>query len=257
MDDSDPPKIEHTAQGASVLSSGGSIELSWDDRDFVPNPRQGQYADVRYTRFTPDTGSDTRFDEYQLHYSRYHSLDDKNVLAWEMDGAFTQGDVPWSMMPLLGSNQRMRGYYEGRYRDKNAVSGQLEYRRKLDWRHGVVGWLGAGTMGRRFTRWITDAGYPRRASAIDLNSNRGLTYGWITASAKAAAGSIFRLERHFEGVYSHPFASGAVRRLTQLCDAAGTARFNDAGDHPGHSRVARDATAAVTERASPLLRLWL
>ncbi|MCX8995481.1 hypothetical protein NLN85_23855, partial [Citrobacter portucalensis] len=73
------------------------------------------------------------------------------------------GDVPWSMMPLLGSNQRMRGYYDGRYRDKNSVSGQLEYRRKLDWRHGVVGWLGAGTMGPSFHaldagRWLPSAG---------------------------------------------------------------------------------------------------
>ena len=163
IDDRDPPKIQLTADGASVLSSGSSVELSWDDRDFVPNPRRGQYANVRYTRFTPQTGSDTRFDEYQLHYSRDHSLDDNNVLAWELDGAFTQGDVPWSMMPLLGSNQRMRGYYEGRYRDKNVVSGQLEYRRKLDWRHGVVAWLGAGTMGPTFHalddgRWLPSAG---------------------------------------------------------------------------------------------------
>lgn len=163
IDDNDPPNIQQTADGASILSLGGSVELSWDDRDFVPNPRRGQYASVRYTRFTPQTGSDTRFDQYQLHYSRYHSLDDNNVLAWELDGAFTQGDVPWSMMPLLGSNQRMRGYYEGRYRDKNVVSGQLEYRRKLDWRHGVVAWLGAGTMGPSFHalddgRWLPSAG---------------------------------------------------------------------------------------------------
>ncbi len=40
------------------------------------------------------------------------------MLAWEADGTFTQGDVPWSMMPLLGSDERMRGYYQGRYRDK-------------------------------------------------------------------------------------------------------------------------------------------
>lgn len=163
IDDNDPPNIQQTADGASILSSGSSVELSWDDRDFVPNPRRGQYASVRYTRFTPQTGSDTRFDQYQLHYSRYHSLDDNNVLAWELDGAFTQGDVPWSMMPLLGSNQRMRGYYEGRYRDKNVVSGQLEYRRKLDWRHGAVAWLGAGTMGPSFHalddgRWLPSAG---------------------------------------------------------------------------------------------------
>ena len=180
-----------------MLSSGSSVDLSWDDRDFVPNPRKGQYADLRYTRFTPDVGSDTRFDEYQLHYSRYHSLDDNNVLAWEMDGAFTQGDVPWTMMPLLGSNQRMRGYYEGRYRDKNVVSGQLEYRRKLDWRHGVVGWLGAGTMGPSFHalddgRWLPSAGVGYRFE-FKPRVNVRLDYG----IGKGSSGFYFQVGEAF------------------------------------------------------------
>lgn len=197
IDDNDPPKINDTAQGASVLSSGSSVDLSWDDRDFVPNPRKGQYADLRYTRFTPDVGSDTRFDEYQLHYSRYHSLDDNNVLAWEMDGAFTQGDVPWTMMPLLGSNQRMRGYYEGRYRDKNVFSGQLEYRRKLDWRHGVVGWLGAGTMGPSFHslddgRWLPSAGVGYRFE-FKPRVNVRLDYG----IGKGSSGFYFQVGEAF------------------------------------------------------------
>ncbi len=85
------------------------------------------------------------------------------MLAWEADGAFTQGEVPWSMMPLLGSDERMRGYYQGRYRDKKVVSGQLEYRRQLTWRHGIVAWAGAGTMGPSLSslnngRWLPSAG---------------------------------------------------------------------------------------------------
>lgn len=54
------------------------------------------------------------------------------------------------MMPLLGSDERMRGYYRGRYRDKNVVSGQLEYRRQLtaarDCRTGRGGNHGALTV---------------------------------------------------------------------------------------------------------------
>jgi len=182
---SDPPNIERTALGPSTLSSGSSVELSWDDRDFMPNPRKGQYADLRYIRYAPDIDSDTPFNEYQLHYSHYHPLNEKSVLAWEADGAFTQGEVPWNMLPLLGSNQRMRGYYEGRYRDKNVVSGQLEYRSKLSWRHGVVGWIGAGTMASSFHslddgRWLpsTGVGYrfefkPRINVRLDYGIGKG------------------------------------------------------------------------------------
>ncbi len=111
-DRDDLPKIESTPQGPSVFSSGFSIDVNWDDRDFVPNPRQGQYADLRYTHYAPGLGSDTRFDEWHLHYSRYTALSDKSV--WRGRATeYLPGDVPWSMLPLLGSDERMRGYYQG------------------------------------------------------------------------------------------------------------------------------------------------
>ncbi len=53
MDHDDLPKIESTPQGPSVFSSGASIDINWDDRDFVPNPRRGQYANFRYTTLRP------------------------------------------------------------------------------------------------------------------------------------------------------------------------------------------------------------
>ncbi|EDT7666035.1 BamA/TamA family outer membrane protein [Salmonella enterica subsp. enterica serovar Waycross] len=184
-DKSGPLLIENTPQGKSVFSSGVSLVLTLDDRDFVPNPRTGKLADIRLTRYTPETGSDTRFDEYTLHYSRYHSLSNKDVLAWELNGNFTRGNVPWNMLPLLGDNHRMRGYYEGRYRDRNVVSGQAELRHRLTWRHGIVGWLGAGTMapslhetGHR--HWLPSAGIgyrfefsPRMNVRLDYGVGRG------------------------------------------------------------------------------------
>lgn len=184
-DKSGPLLIENTPQGKSVFSSGVSMALILDDRDFVPNPRTGQLAEIHFTRYTPETGSDARFDEYTLHYSHYHALSNKTVLAWELNGDFSRGDVPWNMLPLLGDNHRMRGYYEGRYRDRNVVSGQAELRRRLTWRHGIVGWLGAGTMapslhetGHR--HWLPSAGIgyrfefsPRMNVRLDYGVGRG------------------------------------------------------------------------------------
>ncbi|EMH0682132.1 TPA: BamA/TamA family outer membrane protein [Klebsiella aerogenes] len=197
MDHDDLPKIENTPQGPSVFSSGASIDINWDDRDFVPNPRKGQYANFRYTHYAPGLGSDTRFDEFRLHYSRYQALSDKSVLAWEADGTFTQGDVPWSMMPLLGSDERMRGYYQGRYRDKNVVSSQLEYRRQLTWRHGVVAWVGAGTMGPSIDslndgRWLPSAGVGYRFE-FKPRVNIRLDYG----VGKGSSGFYFQVGEAF------------------------------------------------------------
>ncbi len=215
MNHDDRPKIENTPQGPSVFSSGASIDINWDDRDFVPNPRRGQYAILRYTHYAPGLGSDTRFEEFQLHYSHYHALSEKSVLAWEADGAFTQGEVPWSMMPLLGSDERMRGYYQGRYRDKNVVSGQLEYRRQLTWRHGIVAWAGAGTMGPSLSslnngRWLPSAGVGYR-----FEFNLALMFASTMVSAMAAAAFTSRSAKRFNApplnFLSYRLLSGPLR----------------------------------------------
>jgi outer membrane translocation and assembly module TamA len=38
----------------------------------------------------------------------------------------------------------MRGYYNGRYRDRNLIAGQTELRYRLNNRIGIVGFLGTG-----------------------------------------------------------------------------------------------------------------
>jgi Outer membrane protein len=152
--------LHNEAYGPSVLSSGASISLNVDTRDFVPNPSRGQALMLRYTHYDDAFGSEARFEEYQTRYNLYYSLSESSVLAWDLDGHFTQGEVPWNMLPLLGSDQRMRGYYEGRYRDRNAISGQVEYRRKLDWRNGIVLWGGGGTMGPRTSELLKGAWLP-------------------------------------------------------------------------------------------------
>ena len=38
----------------------------------------------------------------------------------------------------------MRGYFQGRYRDNNYIAAQLEYRIRVWWRFGMVGFIGAG-----------------------------------------------------------------------------------------------------------------
>lgn len=133
--------------GRSVMSSGISAHFSYDTRDFLPNARHGQAFEIIYTYFSPELGSDHRFHTTQLQFSAYYPLSDKTVLAFDNYARFSAGDVPWNQLSLLGNGQRMRGYYEGRYRDNNIFTTQLELRHKLDWRHGVVGWIGTGTLG--------------------------------------------------------------------------------------------------------------
>lgn len=131
----------------SPLSSGATVALNYDSRDAITRPKSGQYASVKYSVFDPALGSDTHFTAVQLQYNYYFPLNDDDVLAFDAWGRFTRGDVPWDRLSEAGDDRRLRGYFQGRYRDKDVVSTQLEYRKKLNWRHGYVLWLGAGTLG--------------------------------------------------------------------------------------------------------------
>lgn len=51
----------------------------------------------------------------------------------------------------------MRGYFEGRYRDKSEIDCCVELRQHVWRRSGVVAWVGAGTIFPKFAdlRWKT------------------------------------------------------------------------------------------------------
>ena len=66
------------------------------------------------------------------------------VMAIDLFCESNYGEVPWYLWTPIGGEVRMRGYYYGRYRDKNSVVAQLELRQKIYNNHGLVVWGGAG-----------------------------------------------------------------------------------------------------------------
>jgi len=63
------------------------------------------------------------------------------------------GDPPFQSLSLLGDSGKqnlMRGYYRGRYRDKNIIVFQTEYRIPLWWRFGAVAFIGVGNVASAF-----------------------------------------------------------------------------------------------------------
>lgn len=50
------------------------------------------------------------------------------------------------MLPTLDSSKGIRGYYEGRYRDKNEADIVVELRQHVWKRNGIVVWGGLGTV---------------------------------------------------------------------------------------------------------------
>jgi hypothetical protein len=114
------------SEGATTLGTGGA--LVYDNRHNVLNVRSGFFAELGVLYYNPSLLSDYRFRSINTDIRSFHRLSKKNVLAWQVLGNFLSGDVPFNQLALLGGETMMRGYYLGRYRDKNLLAAQAELR---------------------------------------------------------------------------------------------------------------------------------
>lgn len=82
---------------------------------------------------------------FNAEYSQFFLLLKPLVLGLDIkEQSLTGGQSPFYLLPQLGNDALMRGYYTGRYRDRNLLAGQTELRYRLNDRVGIVGFLGAG-----------------------------------------------------------------------------------------------------------------
>lgn len=163
------------------LNTGVSLLFSYDTRDVTINPSKGQLLNLRYTDYLPELGGDNRLSIWDMQYNLYHAVNPTTLLAWDLYGRFAGGNVPWTMDGTLGDSHHLRGYYQGRYRDRNVVTTQIELRKKLSWRHGMVAWAGAGSMSPHPSEvldghWLPSVGIGYRFE-IKKRMNLRLDYG--------------------------------------------------------------------------------
>ena len=130
------------SEGGTV--SGTGLLMNWDTRDNIFCASSGCFYQLSTSLFRDYLGSDYDFTRYSLDLRQYVPLFTSPVVAFQGYMKVITGDPPFQMMSLLGGDSLMRGYYEGRYRDKNMVVFQTEYRMPLWWRFGLVGFLGFG-----------------------------------------------------------------------------------------------------------------
>jgi hypothetical protein len=82
---------------------------------------------------------------FNFDYSQFFLLQKKLVLGLDVkEQSLIGGSSPFYLLPQLGNDALMRGYYTGRYRDRNLIAGQAELRYRFTERFGVVGFLGTG-----------------------------------------------------------------------------------------------------------------
>jgi outer membrane protein assembly factor BamA len=143
------------ARGVAPGSLGGTVSglgilFTLDTRDNIFQPSRGRYF-MASTYFNSSLlGSDYRFVSLSLDFRTYRpGLAAGHVLAVQgLFQAVAGKVIPFYFYPLMGGISIMRGYYAGRYRDKDLAAVQAEYRLPLWWRFGLAVFGGLGNVSR-------------------------------------------------------------------------------------------------------------
>lgn len=144
------------------------FNLEYDTRDVITNPHRGMYLSVGQYFRPRFLGNDFAFTTTEVELSGYRHVWKGGTLAADVRSVFNFGNPSWAMMAGLGSPGSMRGYYEGRYRDKHKWEAQVELRQHVWKRNGFVVWAGAGGVFSRFSDICLNRTLP----------NCGLGYRW-------------------------------------------------------------------------------
>ncbi len=139
------------AEGKITGSAGGMLFQSglvgvYDSRDNIFSPYQGSLIELSVTGGNKSVLGDYNFSRWFLSASKYFPLGKKVTLAGNAIADIYNGNPPFNNLAYLGGAKNLRGFYEGRYRNKKALSAQGEIRlRVLPWL-GFVAFTGTGTV---------------------------------------------------------------------------------------------------------------
>ena len=177
---------------------GAGVSLVYDNRDNLTNPHRGIYLNINQMFRPGFMGNDYAFSTTLFRFDAYQRLGKGTVLAEDIGANLNFGNPSWGMMAELGGTHSMRGYYEGRYRDKHSLEATVELRQHVWKRNGIVVWVGAGTIFPKFSalrskQILPNAGVGYRWE-FKKNVNVRLDYGF---GKSGQSGFLFNINEAF------------------------------------------------------------
>lgn len=129
------------------FSSGLELGITLDNRDNILNAAEGVFAEFTHGFYNESFGSTSAFMLTKIDFRKYLRLSagrPHDVLALQFFSRMTWKDTPQLELSALGGAELLRGFREGRFRDKISVFAQAEYRRQLMERIGITMFTGVG-----------------------------------------------------------------------------------------------------------------
>jgi outer membrane protein assembly factor BamA len=137
--------------------SGLGASLTFDTRNNAFAPDKGVFLQGYFNHFAAIFGSDYNYTNYVVDMRWFLRTYKRQVLALQGYMFMNSGTVPLRSLASFGGANSMRGYYDGRFRDKDQVVLQAEYRVPVYGRLGAAGFAGIGNVSHNCDYFSTQA----------------------------------------------------------------------------------------------------
>ena len=127
-----------------------------DNRDNIYSPKKGIYFQFKAGGYLKIMGSTYEYAKISIDFRQYIPIKKRSVLAYQVYEESNLGDVPFQGMAWLGGGERTRGYFRGRYIDKQFTALQIEYRWRFKDRWGLSGFVSAGEVTDNISDYLSD-----------------------------------------------------------------------------------------------------
>lgn len=163
---------------------GPGVLLTRDTRNSTVYPTRGGYHQLRAFLYDGAFGSDFDWGGFVLDMRGYFPVFRSQVVALRALSLASSGAPPFEFMPQLGGEQLLRGYFQGRYRDRQLLAFQGEVRTPVWWRFGMAGFVGVGQVGDVFGDFSLGGFHVSAGGGLrfEISRQEGLNlradYGW-------------------------------------------------------------------------------
>ena len=166
----------------SGINAGTGFTISWDGRDNIFSPSEGEFLQLESSFFGRTAGGDYTYNDLTVDLREYYSPGPPDVLAFQLYGDFISGDAPFNYYSKIGDI--VRGYLPALYIEKKLVAAQIEYRRIPVWRRfGFTLFAGTGSVAKsisdfKHSRFKFAAGFGLRYALVESEKvNIRIDYG--------------------------------------------------------------------------------
>jgi len=146
QNDSFDPNTVYGGNGGKYLAFG--ISQSYDSRNSNTETTRGLYGRMKYAYAPAFWGGDNYTGGIlSVDVRAFFPIHKKLSLGIQsIFETLASKNTPFYLTRQLGNDEMMRGYYQGRYRNKNYLASQSEIRYRIHPRVGLVAFFGAGTV---------------------------------------------------------------------------------------------------------------